>query len=322
MDLASSWFTGTRLNRLVQALREIPGQKPGIPGDVAARAVWRSCGGPFDEIPIVLEVIRALDLFAAGEESLTRSRLGNQIVKAAVKGDLTQLGLLLIRAGWFHDQARVLVEQGSVDLNGALTCGFKQASSGAPQLVGVLSWWVEVEIRPVLRVPASLVAELNTIWALLPPATVLPTSLAERKAVGDRAEMYTVQFERSRTSSPSSIHWVSRDSDLLGWDVEDRTQSGLRCIEVKGRRDGTPTFFFSENEYRKAEELGEAYEVHFWGGIDLGRTPAVEYAVLRAAGYPLRLAHFSALVRQGAWVMTPVRWKVTAAPSQEATLSE
>ena len=49
--------------------------------------------------------------------------------------------------------------------------------------------------------------------------------------------------------------------------------------------------------------------MHFWGGNRLGPYAGPWVAVLRAAGYPLRLAHFSALVRQGAWVMTPVRWK-------------
>ena len=131
--------------------------------------------------------------------------------------------------------------------------------------------------------------------------------------------MYTVQHERSRVSDPSGIAWVARDSDLLGWDVEDRTLSPIRCIEVKGRRDSMQQFYLSENELRKARELGSSYELHFWGNIDLNREPSVEYAVLRASGYPLVLPDFHSALTSGNWQVEPVRWRISPKAADSST---
>lgn len=313
MPVASSWLTAARLQRLVQALRHIPGQAPGVAVGTAQRVLWSSCGGPFDEVPQYIAILRDLSLLFEAEDTVLRTRLGNQVAKAAARGDLTHLGLLMIRAGWFHDQGRVLVEEGFVSANGSLSCPRRVATAGAPQLLGVLAWWSEVVTRPALVIPSQLLAELNTVWALLPPVGEIPKFLSDRKAVGNRAEMYTVQFERSRAANPSEIAWVARDSDLLGWDVEDRNPSPFRRIEVKGRRDGTPQFYLSENELRKAKELGSSYELHFWGDIDLNREPAVEYAALRANGYPLVLPDLHSVLGSGAWHMEPVRWRISPA---------
>jgi hypothetical protein len=64
---------------------------------------------------------------------------------------------------------------------------------------------------------------IDTVCALLPPQPDVPKWAAERRAVGDRAEMYIVQYERSRIVDATRIIWVSRDTDSLGWDVEDRS---------------------------------------------------------------------------------------------------
>ena len=85
--------------------------------------------------------------------------------------------------------------------------------------------------------------------------------------------MYTVQYERERVGQ-SSIFWVARDTDSLGWDVEDRSKTPYRYIEVKGRRDSELVFYLSEREWNKAHELGSNYEVQFWGSIDLTVDPA------------------------------------------------
>jgi hypothetical protein len=130
----------------------------------------------------------------------------------------------------------------------------------------------------------------------------------DQKAVGDRAELYTIQFERTRTN-PSLIAWVARDSDSLGFDVEDRSTSPTRCIEVKGSRDTELMFFLSETELEKAREIGSRYELQFWGGIDLSVDPSAEYALLRAKGYPTRLEDLS--IRLKGMDMQPVRWRVS-----------
>lgn len=85
----------------------------------------------------------------------------------------------------------------------------------------------------------------------------------------------------------------------------------LRCIEVKGRRDGEVRFFLTENEWAKAQELGSRYEVHFWGEIDLNRGPAAEYAALKALGYPIVVPNFFDQLTGDDWQATAVQWRIT-----------
>ena len=309
----SDWFTAPRLQRLALALRTLPSSQQEIPTAETMRKLWRACGGPYDELPALLQVLVALGLLIETETMARRTPAGDRTAKAAGRNDLIPLGVVLVRSGSFHDQARFLIENGSSDVDGNLRCPLRDARMGAPQLLGVLEWWADVRLRPEVFVPKSLAAELTAVWALLPRPTEVPTWATERKVVGDRAEMYTVQAERSRAGNPSSIFWVARDADDLGWDVEDRSNTPLRRIEVKGRRDRDVVFFLSENEWAKAREFGKDYEIHFWGEIDLQREPGVEYAVLRAAGYPLVIIDLAGEIRDGQWTADPVRWRVRRA---------
>jgi hypothetical protein len=102
--------------------------------------------------------------------------------------------------------------------------------------------------------------------------------------------------------------------------VEDRTGTPYRYIEVKGRRDGQQRFYLSENELRKATELGAAYELQFWGNIDLSRDPAIEYAALRAAGYPIVLPNLRAVFDGGTFDVVPVRWRISLRTSNASTV--
>lgn len=304
----SNWLTAARLARASRGLCVVPGQAPGIPLNNLHQRLWEVCGGPFDEIAEIISLLRSLGLLQDADVTVVRSRVGNHLAKAIRRKEMSVFGLLLVRAGYFHDQARALIETGEMSADGDLRCVRRKATSAAPQLVGVLSWWSEVQVRQALFVPRHIVSELNTVWAMLPPPKI-PTFAQERKAVGDRAEMYSVQFERSRSLNPAAIAWVAQDSDEFGWDIEDRASVPVRRIEVKGRRDGELVFFLSENEFKKASAVRQSYQIHFWGEIDLSRHPAVEYASLRASGYPVIINDFLTLVDAGTWVLTPVRWR-------------
>jgi Domain of unknown function (DUF3883) len=242
---------------------------------------------------------------------IARTKSADPIATSINRGDLRPLGLALVRGGCFHDQACMLIELGTIDDNGDLRCPLRIARTGSPQLLGVLSWWREVETLPEVCVPKALLAELNTVWALIPPLAELPAWAAARKEVGNRAEMYTVQRERDLVGNPTAIVWVARDSDSLGWDVEDRSLSPTRCIEVKGRRDHEVTFFLTANEWDKAQLLGNHYEVQFWGGIDLNKNPAAEFVALSAAGYPIIINDVDRSFVGPAWDFKPVQWRVS-----------
>jgi hypothetical protein len=309
----SDWFTPVRFRRLAGVLPSVDGTAPGLPASDAARRVWRTCGGPLAEVTDHLGILNMLGLVHLHNGAYIRTSAGNRLTKALRRGDQTGLALALIRAGCFHDQARHLIERGTSDAAQRLVVARREAIVGAPQLLTLLQLWSEVEVRPHVAIPLALVSELEATWSLLPPEPTVPEWLRERKLVGDRAELYTVQFERSRATDRNRIHWVARDADDLGWDVEDRSLTPVRRIEVKGSRDRREMFFLSENEWKKCNEHGDSYFVHLWCAIDLARKPAVEYAALRAKGYPVEIQNPAKALNDGRWIATATRWRVERA---------
>lgn len=257
-----------------------------------------------------LALLVELDLIKLQNGAYFRTSVGNKLAKSIRAGDRTGLALALIHSGCFHDQARLLIERGTSDPQRRLVVARREAIVGAPQLVSLLELWGEVEVRPQVIIPSGLVTELEAAWSVLPLEPGIPEWQRVRKAVGDRAELYTVQFERARAINRGRIHWVARDADDLGWDVEDRATNPARRIEVKGSRARREMFFLSENEWKKAIEHGDDYFVHFWGSIDLALRPAIEYPALRAAGYPVEIRNPAKAIAEGAWTATATRWRI------------
>lgn len=311
----STWLTAVRLERLCIMVTVIPSSQLGLPAADVLQEVYDAAGGAMEEIGELFALLKMVGLCAQVDGVLRRTREGDRVAKAMRAEDRTLLARALIRAGILHDQARHLVESGRTDARGDLRCELRVARAGAPQLLGLLQWWPEVEERPSLLIPKMLLDELNSVWALLPPQPETPTWVMERKAIGNRAEMYTVQIERLGAADPSTIAWVARDSDTLGWDVEDRTEVPLRRIEVKGSRDKEPVFFLSDNEWKKAAEHAAGYEIHFWGGIDLSRQPAEEFQMLRTLGFPVVVTGIIDQVARGVWCADAIRWRVYRAPA-------
>ena len=312
MKATSDWLTSIRVKRLTQVLVYISTLSQDVSGREREKLLWLKCGGPLSEIPQLIEILVELKLIVHNGETLIRTAAGNRTAKAIRARDDKLFALTLIRAGYFYDQARILLECGKIDESGNLRCATRLARTGAAQLLAILGTWNDFQLLPEVIIPETLLQELNTVWALLPPAIETPQWAVERKAIGDRAEMYSVQYERTRVGS-GHIFWVSRDSDLLGWDVEDRSVFPHRCIEVKGSRESDAVFYLSENEWNKAHELGVKYEIHFWGGIDLTTEPTLEYSSLRASGYPIIINNLVIGLGKD-WQAVAVRWRITAIP--------
>ena len=306
---ADAWFTGPRLERLAIALLAIGTNAPGIAREGAIRAIWRKCGGSHEEVWQVVEILASLDLVRVESDYIRRAKAGNPVARSLRAGDYRPLGLTIIRAGLFSEQARSLLASGNVDADGNLVCLPRVAASVAPQLIGLLSRWAEFQSRPKVVVPSNVVNELAAVWALRAPEGEEAPWLSERRRVGVRAELYSFQRERSEAPDPSAIAWVAKDSDSLGWDIEDRTATPYRKIEVKGSRQENPVFFLSENEWKQASIHGSNYEVQFWGNIDLQREEPSEYASLRAIGFPIVISNISDRVASGEWAATPVQWR-------------
>ena len=306
-----AWFTGPRLERLAIALLAIGTNEPGIAREGAIRTIWRKCGGSHEEAWQVVEILASLNLVRVESDYIKRAKAGNPVARSLRAGDYRPLGLTIIRAGLFSEQARSLLESGNVDADGNLVCLPRVAASVAPQLMGLLSQWAEFQSRPKVVVPSSVVNELAAVWALRAPEEGESSWLSQRRRVGLRAELYSLQHERSEARDPSTIAWVAKDSDSLGWDIEDRTTTPYRKIEVKGSRHENPVFFLSANEWKQASIHGTDYEVHFWGDIDLQREEHSEYASLRAIGFPIVILNVSDKIASGEWTATPIQWRIS-----------
>lgn len=311
MPPRSSWLTASRTRRLVEILAAIPARSPGLPVDESQLRLWRFCGGPIDDVPRLVDVLIDAELVSLEHAALRLTRSGKAVVTRRRSDGLRPLGIALLRSGAYYDQARVLLSIVSTEPDGAITCGFRAARQRCPQLVGLLRHWPDVVTAPSLRIPPELAAELQAVWALLPPtATDDGATDAIRKTIGDRGELYSYQRERLAAEQPSDIVWVARDDSNLGYDIEDRSIVPRRRIEVKASGDTAVRFILSDNEWRKAHEDPGTFEVHFWGGVDLNAAPSEEYDRLRAQGYPLVFLNLAALVSDGALQATPIKWRV------------
>ncbi len=307
------WLTGPRLGRLATALRTVGANAPGIAARSAVDAIWRrGGGGSHEEAGQILQMLIWLNLLQIDNDMVMRTSAGNPIARSLRAGDFAPLGLKLIRAGVFSEQARALIESGKVDVDGKLVCLPRTAEAVAPQLIGLLSRLPEYQSRPRVVIPSALVDELSAVWALGAPEDHEPPRwLSDRQRVGERAEWYSLQHERSGAEDPAAIAWVSRDSDRFGWDIEDRAATPYRRIEVKGSRREDPVFFMSENEWNQARIYGASYEVQYWGNIDLRREKASEYPVLRSAGFPVIISNLFDRIASGEWDATPVQWRIS-----------
>lgn len=311
-----NWLTAARVARLPAVLRGIRGQPPpGIPVDRAVRVLWRPCGGPLDELPSLLEVLDVAQLIQRGS-SLRLTKAGHQIATQDHQQGGRLLARALIGAGIYAEQARRLVESGAVEEGtGRLIWDRRLAVDLAPQLVGLLRRFPDVVWADAFSVPAALAAELGEPWALL-PAPAKP-ELDLRKEVGTRGELYTYRLERLMAAESSRIRWVARDDEGLGYDIEDVTAVPSRKIEVKASTVEDVRFYLSANEWSRAEENADRYEVQFWGGVNLSRAPAEDFAALRAAGYPIIFRDLQTRVDAGDLSIRCIEYLLEATPHRD-----
>ena len=175
----------------------------------------------------------------------------------------------------------------------------------------------DVVLTGQLVIGEATALELDSVWNEVPPDMRTNWSDIDnkRRVVGERAEHYSMQFERTReVGAIDRIVWVSRDDDGLGYDIEVKdvdSHKKPRLVEVKGTSGRSVQFFLSSNEYDISTTAGENYEVQFWGNIDLARAPMEEYEVLRATGYPITIVNPAQRLGQKPWSIETSQYKVT-----------
>jgi hypothetical protein len=130
------------------------------------------------------------------------------------------------------------------------------------------------ELKLLDRKPSS---EAESFWSDMRKAE-LRFNEALLKKIGDQAESWSMFFEAKRLSDlghldlAKEIAWLSRESDLHGYDI--LSFSGLgdlprerKHIEVKRSRfvsNGYVEFHLSRNEFAQSIALGRKYIFHLW----------------------------------------------------------
>ena len=281
-----------------------------MPTRGAVRAVWRICDGPLDDVPRLIETLIDTPLLDSRGGYLRLTKRGRGVATQDHQHGGRYLGEALIEAGFFREQIGALISAATFDAHGNLLCRRALALDTAAQLVGILRRWNEVVWLRNFEVPSGLVEDLLISWPLMPTPG---TSADPKKEVGNRGEAYSFQFERERANDPKLIKWVAHDDDSLGYDIEDQGVNPTRLIEVKGSRLAEARFIITASEWRVAQDVGDRYEVHFWGEINLSRSRVREYKQLRAAGYPCVYPSLQHAISHGILDVTPERYRLNIA---------
>lgn len=247
----------TALGRLLVFLSK----NPGIDSQVAIELLVRTRQIQSFEIASDAESLAFRLGLIGGQDShrkLTNS--GSSIVL----GNEDELGMAL--------QRRLLLKIISTVRRDLLWITFakpNELQSQLPSLHQILT-----ELKLLERNPAEEAAEF---WNDLRMAEIRLNE-AFLKKIGDQAESWSVFFEKARLIAAGLPHletqivWVSRESDLHGYDLLSFEGTGehpefRRHIEVKRARCSSSeklSFHLTRNEFNQAIAHGERYFFHLW----------------------------------------------------------
>lgn len=310
--LSAEQFTEVLVENLITCMLTIPSHHAGgIHTDSLTPILQSRIGVARRSTEVLLVCLTTLGLVSEVDGVVGRSPRGDRLRREIRDHGGHAVVPMIIRSGVMADQIRALRAILARDDHG-YSCGRAAARTVAPQLVGLVCRMPDVTDRGRLTIGSATGLELDSVWNELTPDARVNWEDVEkrRKAIGDRAELYSLQLERSsHLGAIEHILWVSRDDDSLGYDIE-VAASPTRRIEVKGSSGRDVQFFLSANEYRVAQHHGAAYEIHFWGEIDLRRGPRDDYERLRAAGYPICIVDPVAALAVAPWTIAPSQYRV------------
>lgn len=258
----------------------------------------------------MLTFCESCGIVALAEEGWLLTGPGRAVVQDLEAGSWAAYGASVLRTGLYEDELTRLIE-GSTIADGILRCPRVRLRHLAPTVGTLLDWSPEHRVGDDLIVPLPLLDDVLAISSM-EQATDLPEWVEEKHSVGWRAEMYSLRRERARLGVDQVLH-VSRDvGDGFGYDIETTTTDPSRYIEVKGSRGHIQSFVLTRKELSVAEANRGRYEIHFWGGISLGRDPADEFRVLTERGYPAIITDVAATLRGVGWSRGCEAWRFTS----------
>lgn len=244
------------------------------------------------------------------------TRVGVAVLDARTTGDWGPLAALTLRAGGMERQVLAFLAEAET---AAAQVRLLQARARtvAPALATVVGWQPAWRDGEYFVVPVAVVQTAMTGAAML-IADGRPDWVLERERVGHRAEAYSLRMEREDRGAGALLH-VSRDEgDQFGYDLEDVSTQPSRLIECKGSRSITTIFIMSAHELAVARRERRRYEIHYWGQIDLRRTPEADYEELRRADYPRVIPDPIDAIDRGELSVEATAWKVTDTLAERA----
>lgn len=116
-------------------------------------------------------------------------------------------------------------------------------------------------------------------------------NLREKRLLADLAESFVVEFERERLAEvghkleAACVQRISKHRVNAGYDINSfagpsKNLNHDRFIEVKGSGKATVFFFWTPNEMKVAEKMGDKYWIYFVGGIDKNKRLATRQPVM------------------------------------------
>ena len=308
MSVTSGWFIAPRVRRLQRLVHLLPRRPPGIGHSQLVRTLRPQIDSPPAEIPQLVQILARLGFLHVDSERYHLSKRGRRAITLSEDRARKELAELLIQSGLLHEQVRQVIQVSIIDHEGMALSKVAQLRRSAPQLLGLLRAWPNVVGPSYVRIPPDLFDLIDAPWSLVPSPG---GQEATREAVGLRAEGYSFYLLRLESACPTSVVWVSRDDQSLGYDIEDGSAGCVHRIEVKGSRGRDVRFSLTANEHDVAHRDPSSYEVHYWGEINLSRSPAVEFKTLRERGFPLRFYDLAAHLADRRLHAKPIRYSVT-----------
>ena len=308
MNVSSEWFIAPRVRRLQRLVHLLPPRPPGIGGSQLAKTLRPQIDSPPGEIPQLVHVLAGLGLLHVDSDRYYLSRKGRRAATLSEDRARRELAELLIQSGLLHEQVRQVIQASTIDGEGVARSRVGQLRHSAPQLLGLLRAWPNIVGPSFVTIPPDLFAVIDAPWSLVPSPS---EKEGIRVAVGHRAEAYSFYLLRLESSCPTSVVWVARDDQGLGYDIEDSSAGWVRRVEVKGSQGKDVRFLLTAHEHDVAHQDSRSYEVHFWGEINLNRSPDVEFSKLRERGFPLRFQDLAAHLADERLQAIPTRYLVT-----------
>jgi hypothetical protein len=251
-----------------------------------------------------LGILQQARLVTIDEGACALTAEGKEACAELDRANWGALGILLFRLPALARQLEGLLAHAET-VDQEIVVPKRIAFREAPQAAVLISWMNDDRKR--LRLPSILIDFATLAEADVP---TIPVWVEEGARVGERAERYSLLFERTKYPAHHVVH-VAAETDALGYDIETRHTRPVRQIEVKGSRRAQVRFFLTRREMDAAVRGREHYEIQFWGEIDLSRSPLEEYGALRALSYPRILPDVASRLESGRFLVNATQWEIT-----------